>query len=166
MFLNQKLKAGLIDEIDRFIREKIIGAGQRIATYAQNCIQTGDVILVFGASQVVLKALITAHQTGKLFRVIVCDSRPFYEGRELAKSLSQCGIQCNYILLTAVSHVVPEVTKCMLGAASLTSNGFVYARSGTALVALSCYSKNIPVIVCCETYKMDEKGENGFNYIQ
>jgi translation initiation factor 2B subunit (eIF-2B alpha/beta/delta family) len=44
----------------------------------------------------------------------------------------------------------------MVGAHSLHSNGAVFSRAGTALVAMLASQHSIPVIVCCETYKFAE----------
>mmetsp|Transcript_15474 Transcript_15474/g.20065 ORF Transcript_15474/g.20065 Transcript_15474/m.20065 type:complete len:136 (+) Transcript_15474:161-568(+) len=52
---------------------------------------------------------------------------------------------------------MPHVTKVLLGAAAVTSNGAVLGRIGTAVVAMTAKCKNIPVIVTCETYKLCEK---------
>ncbi len=45
----------------------------------------------------------------------------------------------------------------MLGASALLSNGSVISRAGTATVALMATQRNVPVLVCCETYKFSEK---------
>jgi translation initiation factor eIF-2B subunit delta len=49
-----------------------------------------------------------------------------------------------------------EVTTVLLGAHSLSSNGAVYSRAGTALVAMMAKGNSVPVVVCCETYKFSE----------
>jgi translation initiation factor eIF-2B subunit delta len=49
-----------------------------------------------------------------------------------------------------------EVTTVLLGAHSLSSNGAVYSRAGTALVAMMAKGHSVPVMVCCETYKFSE----------
>jgi translation initiation factor eIF-2B subunit delta len=49
-----------------------------------------------------------------------------------------------------------EVTTVLLGAHSLFSNGAVYSRAGTAMVAMMAKAHNVPVVVCCETYKFSE----------
>jgi translation initiation factor eIF-2B subunit delta len=61
------------------------------------------------------------------------------------------------VLLTAIGHVMREVNKVILGAHSLLSNGALYSRAGTAVVAMSAHERKIPVIVCCETYKFSER---------
>ena len=46
-----------------------------------------------------------------------------------------------------------QVTKVLLGAHALLANGFVTSRIGSSQVALVARAYNIPVLVCCETYK-------------
>jgi translation initiation factor eIF-2B subunit delta len=38
----------------------------------------------------------------------------------------------------------------------LHSNGAVFSRAGTALVSMMARERDVPVIVCCETYKFSE----------
>ena len=49
-----------------------------------------------------------------------------------------------------------EVTTVLVGAHSICANGAVYSRAGTALVAMIAKNHNVPVVVCCETYKFSE----------
>lgn len=49
-----------------------------------------------------------------------------------------------------------EVTTVLLGAHSLSANGAVYSRAGTALVAMIAKTHSVPVMVCCETYKFSD----------
>lgn len=71
--------------------------------------------------------------------------------------LVSAGIQCTYVLISAVSFVMPEVTKCLLGAHALLANGYVMSRIGTAQIAMVAKSANVPVLVCCETHKFSER---------
>ena len=95
-----------------------------------------------------------------LHQVIVVDSRPKLEGKELLRSLTNRGISCTYVLISALSYVMAEVTKVMLGASAMLSNGNVVSRVGTASVALMANQCKVPVLVCCETYKFSEKVGN------
>lgn len=65
-------------------------------------------------------------------------------------------IVCTYALLPALPSLMTEVTTVLLGAHSLSSNGAVYSRAGTALVAMMAKGHSVPVMVCCETYKFSE----------
>lgn len=89
--------------------------------------------------------------------MIVVDSRPRLEGREALRRLVQRGISCTYVLISAVSYILPEVSKVFLGAHALLANGYVMSRVGTSQIALVAKAFNVPVLVCCETYKFCER---------
>ncbi|KAL7505103.1 hypothetical protein ACHAXN_002616 [Cyclotella atomus] len=145
----------LLESMEAYVNERIEYAGKAVSRHAASKIQEGDVILVFGRSEVVNRLLLDAHRDGKKFRVIVVDSRPLLEGRDTLQILSRAGISCTYVLLNALSYLIMrEVTKVFLGASALMSNGSVLSRVGTACVALLAQSNHIPVLVCCETYKI------------
>ena len=50
-----------------------------------------------------------------------------------------------------------EVSKVLLGASAMLANGNVISRVGTSMVAVMARQYNVPVLVCCETYKFSEK---------
>ena len=147
----------LLESMDAYVTERIEYAGKAISRHAGSKIQeSGDVILVFGKSEVINRLLLDAALVDKkIFRVIVVDSRPLLEGRDTLEILSRAGISCTYVLLNALSYLMMrEVTKVFLGASALMSNGSVLSRVGTACVALLANSNHIPVLVGCETYKI------------
>ncbi|KAJ1485612.1 hypothetical protein T484DRAFT_1792871, partial [Baffinella frigidus] len=53
--------------------------------------------------------------------------------------------------------VLKDVSIVLLGASAILANGSVISRVGTATVALMAKQFNVPVLVCCETYKFSEK---------
>lgn len=164
---DSEAKKQICDEIDRFIRERITLADEVIAREAGARIGDGDIVLTYGKSSVVEKTLIAAHKQGTKFKVIVVDSRPMFEGKNLARSLVRAGLKVQYALLAGLSDLVDQgagaVTKCLLGASAMLGNGALLARAGTAMVALiakECSknrSRNVPVIVLCETVKFTAK---------
>lgn len=98
-----------------------------------------------------------AYKEGKQFKVVVVDAQPLLEGKEMLRKLITAGINCTYILISAVSFVMNSVTKVILGAHALLANGYVMSRIGTAQVALTAHTHNKPLLVCCETYKFFER---------
>lgn len=108
-------------------------------------------------------------------------------GRECLRKLVKNGIKCSYVLVNAVSYIMKEVgntaqlpwlqlllvhncqpslclslsvfqvSKVIVGAHALLANGYVMSRIGTALIALVAKSYNVPVLICCETYKFCDK---------
>ncbi|KAF7173713.1 hypothetical protein CNMCM6106_007758 [Aspergillus hiratsukae] len=154
-------KASLNDFIDSFIREKITVADQVIADSAAQKIQDGDVIVTYAGSSIVKQTLLTAHKQGKKFRVSIIDSRPLFEGKNMARTLAKAGLEVQYSLVNGISHAIKDATKVFLGAHAMTSNGRLYSRVGTALVAMSAKERaggvEVPVIVCCETVKFTDR---------
>lgn len=153
----EEAKSKLLNCIECYINEKIILAAKAIAKYAIEKISDGDVILVYGCSSLVNHILCEAFEKNRKFRVIVVDSRPRLEGREALRRLVQKGISCTYVLISAVSYILPEVSKVFLGAHALLANGYVMSRVGTSQIALVAKAFNVPVLVCCETYKFCER---------
>ncbi|EPY51380.1 translation initiation factor eIF2B delta subunit [Schizosaccharomyces cryophilus OY26] len=150
-------KEVLLEKIDNFIRDRIVIAGKAIVQAAAEKIQDGDVILTYLHSSTVNDVLVYAKNIGKQFRVIVVDSRPEFEGRTCLKLLSSHGIPCTYVMISALAYTMQEVTKIFLGGHAMLSNGALYSRAGTSLIALLGKEANVPVIACCESYKFSER---------
>eukprot|EP01132_Coremiostelium_polycephalum_P007678 gene7678-9446_t len=153
---HEEAKELLFEKIDSFI-ERIGLAHKVITKYGVSKISDGDVILTYASSHVVELIIQQALLEGKRFRLIIVDSRPKHEGRELLHRLVLHGIKCTYILLNAVSYIMKEVTKVFVGGYSLLSNGSLISRAGTAMVASMAQFYNVPFIVCCETFKFSER---------
>ena len=78
-------------------------------------------------------------------------------GLGLLQSLTDHGIPCTYVLLTQSSHLIARSNLVLLGGSALHSDGALYARSGTAMVAMIAKEHRIPVVACVETYKFGER---------
>ncbi|KAK8201264.1 hypothetical protein BKA81DRAFT_303747 [Phyllosticta paracitricarpa] len=150
-------KEHLISSIDTFVRERVTAADEVLADSACSMIVDDDVIVVYAKSNVVLKTLLRAHANGRKFRVIVVDSKPLFEGKYMTNSLAAAGIDVTYCLIGAISHAIKDATKVFLGASAMLSNGRLYSRVGTAIVAMQAHIRDITVIVCCETIKFSDR---------
>lgn len=158
----EEAKKKLIEEIEAYILQNITFSQKQIVKYATERISDGDKILTFGRNEVVRKLLTEAHTVQKKnFSVIIVDSRPFNEGKRLLEELSSIGINCTFILLNAVSHMMKGVNVVFLGGNACFANGYLYARCGTSVVCMTANHYNVPVLVCCETYKFSEKTQLG-----
>lgn len=138
--------------------ERIEYADQAIADHACQKLYDDEVILTYGHAEVVAEILqLAAESKDRRLRVIVVDSRPLLEGRVMLEKLRKANIECSYILLNALTYVLQDVTKVLLGASALMSDGSVLGRVGTACVALAAHAQHIPVLVCSETYKISNR---------
>lgn len=154
---DEEAKEELVERIDGFIQEKLTAAGKVISNSAAAKIRDGDVIVTYAKSSVVQQALLEAHSRGTKFKVIVIDSRPRFEGRNLARMLGLAGVDTSYALITSLAYLIRKATKVFLGAHSMLSNGYLTGRVGTALVAMMAKGLDIPVIVCAESIKFTDK---------
>lgn len=154
----KQAKAHLIKSMDNFIKEKILLAGEAISkTYAIQKVQDNDVIVTYASSSLIIRILKDAYDVGRKFRVIVVDSRPKNEGIHCLKQLCEHGIKCSYAQITSLAYLMKEVSKVFLGAHALLANGSVMSRIGSAMVSLVAKRANVPVLVCCETYKFCDR---------
>ncbi|CAF0827345.1 unnamed protein product [Didymodactylos carnosus] len=155
---HQEAKEVLTDVIIRFVREKIYLSGEVIArTYAITKIADKDVILIFGYSSLIMRILEEAVDKKIDFRVIIVDARPQERGLESARRLLSLNVKCTYVLISAVPFIISEVSKVLLGAHGLLGNGYVMSQVGTGQISLIAKTHNVPVLVCCETYKFCER---------
>ncbi|XP_068626247.1 translation initiation factor eIF2B subunit delta [Battus philenor] len=150
-------KKTLQEEIDRYIREQIDMAGEAISIAVRNKISNGDNILTYGCSSLIERILCEAWESGLRFRAVVVGDRVRLGAREMLRRLTACGLPCTYADISAVSFLMSNINKVILGAGSLLVNGSVLGPVGTAQVALVARSHNVPVLVACETHKFSER---------
>lgn len=150
-------KAELREAIDAYVQERIVLPGKVISKLGADKIRDGDVVVTFGTSDAVEAILKAAKVDGTDFRVVVLDAAPDHSGRDLLRSLHGAGVDTTYALLHAAPLLLKSAAKVFLGADALFSNGAVLARAGTAAVSLLAHAQNVPVLVCCESYKFHDR---------
>lgn len=80
-----------------------------------------------------------------------------FTGKNLLTALTALAIPTTYVLLPSLALVLPRVSLCLLGTHALLSNGSMFSRAGTAMVAMMLKEQGVPVVCCCETYKFSER---------
>ena len=83
--------------------------------------------------------------------------RPYFRGINCARILSAQGISCSYQLLSAVTFVIKECTLVLVSVEGIFSNGSVLAKVGTSMFCLVAKMNNVPIMVCCETFKFTDR---------
>lgn len=156
MELNEsEAKAVILEQLKTFIEERIQFAGDSIAKCVSSIIRDKDVLMTFGSSPLLRKIIAHAAKT-KSFQVVVVDTRPLQDGLLTIASLPE-NVRCIYVPLSGASHAMKSVTRVILGASSLMSNGAMLAPAGSAMIASLAKARQIPVIVTAESYKFTEK---------
>ncbi|SMN17988.1 similar to Saccharomyces cerevisiae YGR083C GCD2 Delta subunit of the translation initiation factor eIF2B, the guanine-nucleotide exchange factor for eIF2 [Maudiozyma saulgeensis] len=156
---DNEAKLDLCEKIGLFAKEKIELADQLIIENASNQIEDRSTIVTFGSSKVLTELILhNAKVLKKDLEIIVVDSRPLFEGKKMAAILRENGVKVIYTLITSLDTVFNMgVDYVFLGAHSILSNGFLYSRAGTAMIAMSAKRRNIPVLVCCESLKFSQR---------
>jgi len=113
--------------------------------------------LILGGVHLLQLIFMEAKDSNKRFKVVVADTSPDFEGREMVKRLSNYGIKCIYTMLPAISFLIHKVTKVFIGASSVLSNGAVVAKIGTSMMTCIATRHQKPVVVFSETYKFSDK---------
>ncbi|RWS29811.1 translation initiation factor eIF-2B subunit delta-like isoform X2 [Leptotrombidium deliense] len=154
---DSEAKKKLITCIDEYMNQDIYLSVEEISNFTLKKIKDNDVILTFGTSLNVKHILRKARSQHKKFRVIVVDCRPNLHAKEMFQFLLSNNVNVTYVYINAIAYVMKEVTKVIIGAHSILANGYVVAKLGTSQIALVAKAYNVPVIVCCEGFKISEK---------
>ncbi|XP_013177068.1 PREDICTED: translation initiation factor eIF-2B subunit delta isoform X2 [Papilio xuthus] len=150
-------KKSLEEDIDRYIREQIDMAGEAISIAVRNKISHGDNIMTYGCSSLIERILCEAWESGVRFRAVVVGDRVRRGAREMLRRLAACGLPCTYADISAVSFLMRNISKVVMGAGALLASGSVLGPLGSAQVALAARGRNVPVLVACETHKFSER---------
>jgi len=132
-------------------------AKKEIASIGAQLIDSGDVIITHSYSSAVFEILKTAKRRGKQFKVILTESAPDYEGLYLAKALQDESIEVEIITDAQLGLFAKDATLAIVGADTVTKDGYVVNKAGTYLLAISCYESEVPFYVAAETYKFHQK---------
>lgn len=103
--------------------------------------------ITLSRSRTVMDILILWHKKNKNIKVVVCESRPKFEGRLMAKELADKGISVELITDAMMGVIVPEVDAAIIGADNILKNGNVVNKVGSKALALLCKEHKIPLFV-------------------
>lgn len=135
--------------------ENLIAASQRAvadcAAYAAELLGPGRTVLTHSLSSTVVETCRLLKDAG--LRMIVTESRPLAEGRQLAERLSAWNTPTIYITDAQMGLFVAEANAVLVGADSVLADGAVVNKAGTGLLALAARDRGVPFYVCCESFK-------------
>ncbi len=146
------LKVYTINVANSFIESSNV-AVKKIGEIGARRIKDGDVILTHCHSSAVVAIIRKAWKQGKRVQVYCTETRPRFQGRITAKTLSQAGIPVTMIIDIAARHFMNEIDKVIVGSDAIAANGAVVNKVGTSLIALAAREARTPFFVAAETYK-------------
>ncbi len=148
----EQLRFAIITAAKEFIHNSK-SAVKRIGEIGAKRIEEGDVIMTHCHSKAAISVMKTAHDQGKNIKVIVTETRPKWQGKITAKELAEYGIPVIYVVDSAARHYMKMTDKVVMGADSITANGAVINKVGTALIALTAKEHRVWTMIAAETYK-------------
>jgi eIF-2B alpha/beta/delta-like uncharacterized protein len=148
----EEMKQGTKSAMKAFVLH-IQSAAERISRMARGLIPEGSHVLTHSYSSTVLRTLTDMKEEGKRFEIICTESRPMYEGYQLAKRLSEFHIKVQLLIDSAAADTMKEVDLVLVGADCLNPLGLVN-KVGTYGLALSAKEKGVPFYALCGTDKL------------
>ncbi len=125
----------------------------RLAEIGSKLVEDGDVVLTHCHSTAVVRLLQKARQRGTDFQVYNTETRPRFQGRITASQLLDSGIKVTHITDSAVRSVMPRITKVIVGADTVTSDGHLVNKVGTSQIAIAAYEAGVPFYSATESIK-------------
>ncbi len=120
--------------------------------HVSQLIPNGAMVLTHSYSESCLRGLLSCGEKG--IHVFATESRPLFEGRKMAESLRQSGIDATLITDAEAGHFMPEVQVALVGADTVLDDGSVVNKMGTYMIALAASDKGVPFYVACDSWKV------------
>ena len=138
-----------------FQKEKVEIIFQRIYPRLENL----NSLITLSRSGTVLEILKLWHQKNKNIRVVVCESRPKFEGRLMAESLAESGIKTELITDAMMGIYILKVDAALIGADIILKNGNVINKVGSKSLALLCKAYRKACFVAATKSKLSATNE-------
>jgi ribose 1,5-bisphosphate isomerase len=148
----EHLRRLVVETATEFI-QKSAKAVERIGEIGARRIEDGDLVMTHCNSAAATAVLKQAFDQGKHFKVFVCETRPRFQGRITAKTLSSLGIPTSLIVDGAARFFMTKTDKAIVGADAVAANGAIVNKIGTSMVALAAHESRVLFFVAAETYK-------------
>lgn len=137
------------DGVSRFGEERL----NELAGNGAPLVTRGAVVATTSSSKSVLSILEAASRSGTKFEVVLSESRPRLEGVTLARHLAGAGIRATLVTDAALPGLVSGVDLVLLGADSVSDDGFVN-KTGSYALALAAREADVACYVAALTDKL------------
>jgi ribose 1,5-bisphosphate isomerase len=148
----EELRARAVSSANGFIKGSET-AVKLVGRIGARRIEDGDRVMTHCNSAAAISVLRTAHNQGKHFEVTVCETRPRFQGRITARTLSKVGVPTTLITDGAARFFMAKMDKAIVGADAVAANGAIVNKVGTSMVALAAREARVLFFVAAETYK-------------
>jgi len=160
----QSKKARTIGELrDSFVKrekevlERLDADARRLYEYGARLVPPGATVMTHCHSSTVTNILKRAREINRRLSVIVCETRPMYQGRITAAELSDAGIDTTLIVDGASNMFMKQADLVLVGADSVTSRGDLINKVGTSTIAHIARMHDVSFYSAAELFKYSRK---------
>lgn len=132
----------ILDESSRFI-----------ASHLAERLPSPVSILTLSRSSTVIAALMSLHDRKQITRLSVLESRPVNEGIRTARDCADYGIPTTLYTDAAMVDALAGIDCCVMGADSVSADGYLLNKTGSHPLALCSRHAGIPTYVLCDSLK-------------
>ena len=154
--LNGKKQDSLTDYLIKFRKEND-ETYERMFKRALNILSTYKIVLTISHSKTLIKIFKLWKKSCSDLKVIICESRPNYEGILMADEISKLRIKTEVIPESMSGNIIKEVDAVILGADQILSNGNIVNKTGSRMLAVLAKYHKIPVYVLASSDKIVRK---------
>ncbi|MGB2697001.1 MAG: translation initiation factor eIF-2B [Candidatus Zixiibacteriota bacterium] len=159
LIVEKKKNKLTLEELNYQVRKKVedfhsnsLKSLEGITQIGQTLIFNGCTVITYSFSEGVFSILKKAKEKRKRFKVVLSESRPVFEGKNLALSLGKMGIPVTLVIDAALSLYLKEVDLVLVGADSVSERSFVN-KVGTYGLSLMAKELGVPFYVASERTK-------------
>lgn len=135
---SDRIKAGELGSYIITLRRKVDEASAMTAAHASALITDRLSYATISQSEFVIKAFEAAAAQGKNATVYVMESRPLFEGRQTARSLTSAGHEAILVSDASVGFFIDKIDAAFVGADAVLSDGTLVNKIGSFALAAAC----------------------------
>jgi translation initiation factor eIF-2B subunit delta len=157
--LNVRLREGTESELMDFFEQTefdLHSIHKKIFENGLSCFTKVKKIITISNSYSVNRFIVHLHNHKGVEEVIVSESRPIMEGRQLAEKLIENGILVRFITDAAASKYIRSVDAAIIGCDKILKDGTVINKTGSRQLAILCNYLNIPFYVIADKSKFSK----------
>ncbi len=124
---------------------------------AENLLSKCKTVLTISHSKTLINIFKLWNNSESNVKVIICESRPKYEGVLMAKEISKSKIKTEVITEAMSGNIIKKVDAIVLGADQILPNGNIVNKTGSRMLAVIAKYHKIPVYVFASRDKIVKK---------
>lgn len=134
--------------------EKILSeSGVTIAGLFAGKFEEARSIVTISRSSTVMASFYRMHEAGLLKQAFVLEARPMTEGHRTIRDLQHRGVRATLLVDAAMCEAMEHVDCAVVGADSISADGYLLNKTGTFPLAICCKEFGIPLYVLCDSLK-------------